>query len=94
MDVATLPITTLKGVGPKLKDKLEQRLGWRSVQDALFHLPFRYQDRTRLTPLGSLRPGQEALVSVKVELTDGTRTITAHFRRSAPRRGRPGDDPS
>ncbi|MEK7758099.1 MAG: OB-fold nucleic acid binding domain-containing protein, partial [Pseudomonadota bacterium] len=70
MDVATLPITTLKGVGPKLKDKLEQRLGWRTVQDALFHLPFRYQDRTRLTPLGSLRPGQEALVSAKVELAD------------------------
>jgi ATP-dependent DNA helicase RecG len=70
MDVATLPITTLKGVGPKLKDKLEQRLGWRTVQDALFHLPFRYQDRTRLTPLGSLRPGQEALVCAKVELAD------------------------
>ena len=70
MDIATLPITTLKGVGPKLKDKLEQRLGWRSVQDALFHLPFRYQDRTRLTPIGSLRPGQEALVCGTVELTD------------------------
>jgi ATP-dependent DNA helicase RecG len=70
MDVASLPIATLKGVGPKLKDKLEQRLGWRTVQDALFHLPFRYQDRTRLTPLGSLRPGQEALVNGKVELAD------------------------
>ena len=70
MDISALPITTLKGVGPKLKDKLEQRLGWRTVQDALFHLPFRYQDRTRLTPLGSLRPGQEALVSAKVELAD------------------------
>ena len=70
MDVATLPITTLKGVGPKLKEKLEQRLGWRSVQDVLFHLPFRYQDRTRLTPLGSLRPGQEALVTGRVELAD------------------------
>lgn len=70
MDIATLPITTLKGVGPKLKEKLEQRLGWRSVQDALFHLPFRYQDRTRLTPIGSLRPGQEALVCGTVELAD------------------------
>ena len=70
MDIATLPVSALKGVGPKLKDKLEQRLGWRTVQDALFHLPFRYQDRTRLTPLGSLRPGQEALVSAKVELAD------------------------
>ena len=27
MDIATLPITALKGVGPKLKEKLEQRLG-------------------------------------------------------------------
>ena len=70
MDVASLPIATLKGVGPKLKDKLEQRLGWRTVQDVLFHLPFRYQDRTRLVPIGSLRPGQEALVSAKVELAD------------------------
>ncbi len=65
-----MPITTLKGVGPKLKDKLEQRLGWHTVQDVLFHLPFRYQDRTRLTPIGSLRPGQEALVSGKIELAD------------------------
>ncbi|MCK7576764.1 MAG: hypothetical protein MZV65_13320 [Chromatiales bacterium] len=52
-DVATLPITALKGVGPKLKDKLEQRLGWRTVQDVLFHLPFRYQDRTRVAPIGT-----------------------------------------
>jgi len=69
-DVATLPITVLKGVGPKLKEKLEQRLGWHSVQDVLFHLPFRYQDRTRLTPIGALRPGQEALLAARVELAD------------------------
>ncbi|MDH4134078.1 MAG: ATP-dependent DNA helicase RecG, partial [Gammaproteobacteria bacterium] len=69
MDIATLPIATLKGVGPKLKDKLE-RLGWRTVQDALFHLPFRYQDRTRIVPMGSLRPGQEALVAGAIELAD------------------------
>ncbi len=69
MDIATLPVATLKGVGPKLKDKLE-RLGWRTVQDALFHLPFRYQDRTRIVPIGSLRPGREALVGGVVELAD------------------------
>jgi len=69
MDVAMLPISALKGVGPKLKDKLEQRLGWRTVQDALFHLPFRYQDRTRLTRSAVCgRAG--ALVTGKVELTD------------------------
>jgi ATP-dependent DNA helicase RecG len=70
MDVSNLPITALKGVGPKLREKLEQRLGWQTVQDVLFHLPFRYQDRTRLAPIGGLRPGVEALVAGQVELAD------------------------
>jgi len=70
MDIATLPLSTLKGVGPKIREKLEQRLGWRTVQDVLFHLPFRYQDRTSIQPIGSLRPGQEALVAATVDLTD------------------------
>jgi ATP-dependent DNA helicase RecG len=70
MDIATLPITALKGVGPKIREKLEQRLGLRTVQDVLFHLPFRYQDRTRLTPVGRLRPGMEALIVGHVDLAD------------------------
>ena len=40
MDIASLPVTTLKGVGPKLADKLK-RLGLQTVQDVLFHLPLR-----------------------------------------------------
>lgn len=69
MDIATEPLTTLKGVGPKLADKL-QRLGLRTTQDLLFHLPFRYQDRTCITPMGRLRAGAEALVAGNIELTD------------------------
>ncbi len=69
MDITTQPITSLKGVGPKLKDKLA-RLGLRTVQDVLFHLPFRYQDRTRLTPIGRLRPGREALIAGTIEASD------------------------
>jgi len=69
LDVADIPASALKGVGPKLREKLE-RLGWHTVQDVLFHLPFRYQDRTRLQPIGSLRPGQEALIAGTVELAD------------------------
>jgi len=69
MDVAAAPVSALKGVGPKLAEKMA-RLGLRTVQDVLFHLPHRYEDRTRLTPIGSLRPGREALIAGTVELTD------------------------
>ncbi len=65
----SIAVTALKGVGPKLAAKLE-RLGLTTLQDLLFHLPFRYQDRTRLTPLGALRPGQEALSVGRIELSD------------------------
>jgi len=37
----------LKGVGPSLLEKLS-RLGLSTAQDLLFHLPLRYQDRTRI----------------------------------------------
>lgn len=69
MDVANTPVTALKGVGPRLTERLAP-LGLRTVQDVLFHLPHRYQDRTRLTPLGALMPGQEALIAARVELSD------------------------
>ncbi|MHB8622100.1 MAG: ATP-dependent DNA helicase RecG [Sulfuricaulis sp.] len=69
MDIASLPVTALKGVGPKLAEKLK-RLGLYTVQDVLFHLPLRYQDRTQLRPIGSLRPGMEAVVEAEVELAD------------------------
>ncbi len=59
--LATQSVTTLRGVGSKVVDRLGA-IGIRTVQDLLFHLPYRYQDRTRLSPIGTLRPGQEALV--------------------------------
>ncbi len=69
MDIESQPITVLKGVGPKLAAKLE-RLGLYTVQDALFHLPYRYQDRTRIMPLGGLQPGQSVAVEGVVEVID------------------------
>ena len=62
------PVTELKGIGPGLRDKL-QNLGIVTVQDLLFHLPYRYIDRTRITPLGALVPGQEAYIQGKIVLT-------------------------
>ena len=52
------PLTSLRGVGPSLEQKLN-RIGLYSVQDLLFHLPLRYQDRTRIQPIGSLQPGEQ-----------------------------------
>jgi ATP-dependent DNA helicase RecG len=69
MDIASLPVTRLKGVGPKLAEKLK-RLGLYTVQDVLFHLPLRYQDRTRVLPIGGLRPGMETVVEGEIELAD------------------------
>lgn len=62
------PVTALKGVGKKVAERL-QKLGINQIQDLLFHLPLRYQDRTRLQPLGSLRLHQEGLVEGTVRLS-------------------------
>jgi len=66
---ANLPIHVLKGVGPRLSQRLE-RLGLRTVEELLFHLPVRYQDRTRVTPIGSLQPGDWAVIEAEVTLAE------------------------
>lgn len=42
-----ISVTSLMGVGGKMAEKLE-KLGLFTVQDLLFHLPYRYEDRTRI----------------------------------------------
>ena len=54
-------VQVLNGVGPAVAEKLK-RLEIYTIQDVLFHLPYRYEDRTRITPLGALQLGQQALV--------------------------------
>lgn len=83
----------LRGVGPQLESSLNQ-LGIHCVQDLLFHLPLRYEDRTRVCPIGSLYPGSRSLVEGEVEhaaiirgrratlvvmVSDGTGRITLRF---------------
>lgn len=87
------PITHLKGVGSALAEKLA-KLSITTIQDLLFHLPIRYQDRTRITPIGSLFTGQDAVVegtvissavlmgrrrSLLVKLRDSSGTIGLRF---------------
>ncbi|WP_448212469.1 ATP-dependent DNA helicase RecG [Colwellia sp. MEBiC06753] len=55
-NLAQLTIASLKGVGPSMAQKFE-KLGLVSVQDLLFHLPLRYEDRTRITAIRDLMPG-------------------------------------
>ena len=54
-------VTVLRGVGPAVAEALE-KLGIRLLQDLWFHLPLRYEDRTRITPIADLQVGQSALV--------------------------------
>ena len=63
--LAEQKLTSLKGVGDKLVEKLH-KLELFHVQDLLFHLPLRYQDKTKITPLNQLQVGQEALVEADI----------------------------
>ena len=67
MDLASAPVTGLRGVGPQVAARLA-RLGIVTVQELLFHLPLRYQDRTRLSPIGALRTGEQVMVRGEIQL--------------------------
>jgi ATP-dependent DNA helicase RecG len=53
------PTHAIRAVGPKRAADLD-RFGLRTVEDVLYHLPFRYEDRRALRPLAALHPGEEA----------------------------------
>lgn len=56
-----LSLSSLSGIGPKVTEKLA-KLHIHDVLDLAFHLPLRYEDRTRIAPIASLRPGERALI--------------------------------
>jgi ATP-dependent DNA helicase RecG len=91
--LAQTPITELKGVGSKMAEKLN-KLGLVTVQDVLFHLPHRYEDRTRVYPIAELMPhlhtsieGEVMSCDVQfgrkrmliVRISDGSGTVTLRF---------------
>lgn len=63
------PLTSLKGVGPALAKKLE-KLNLYRVDDLLFLLPLRYEDRTQLVKIGALEAGSRCLVSGEILLAE------------------------
>ncbi len=62
-------LTSLKGVGPALAAKLG-RLGVHRIEDLLFLLPLRYEDRTQLVRIGALAAGARCLVTGEVLLSE------------------------
>ena len=62
-------LTTLKGIGPALAKKLE-KLGLSRVEDLLFLLPLRYEDRTQLIKIGALVAGKRCLATGEVLLAE------------------------
>lgn len=92
-NLAKIPVTSLKGVGPGMAGKLE-KIGLVSLQDLLFHLPLRYEDRTRVTAVRDLMPGiytniigevtQSQIIQGKrrmllVTINDGSGSINLRF---------------
>ena len=91
--LSAIPLTSLSGVGAKVAEKLE-KVGLSSVQDLLFHLPLRYEDRTRVYPIVKLHAGLWAAVQgnvmsvdtlfgkrkmLAVKISDGNGTLTLRF---------------
>ena len=89
----SLSISLIKGVGAKMVQRLE-KLGITSVQDLLFHLPLRYEDRTRVYAIADLMPALHATVLAEVvssdiqfgkrrswllKVTDGSGFLTCRF---------------
>ncbi len=72
------PLHSLKGVGPKVAEKLA-RIGIGQVRDLLFHLPSRYEDRTRIHPMGTLRIGQRVMVQGEVRSASLVRARRSMF---------------
>ena len=62
-------LTSLKGIGPALAKKLE-KLGLHRIEDLLFLLPLRYEDRTQLVRIGALVAGTRCLVSGEILLAE------------------------
>ncbi|NQY33997.1 MAG: ATP-dependent DNA helicase RecG [Alteromonadaceae bacterium] len=92
-NLARTPVTVLKGVGPGMAAKLK-KIGLNTLQDLLFHLPLRYEDRTRISTVRDLIPGTHTNIigevtnsqivlgkrrMLVVTLNDGTGTINLRF---------------
>ncbi len=88
-----IPLNALSGIGSSLTEKLK-RIGLITVQDLLFHLPLRYEDRTHIYSIAELSPTMHATIKGKIlrcdivfgrrkmmvcQISDGTGTLNLRF---------------
>ena len=60
------PIISIKGLGKKTSDRLNQ-LGIHTLEHLVFHLPTRYQDKTSITPLSAAGIHDEILIEATID---------------------------
>ena len=60
-----IPLTYLKGIGPSLEKKFAQ-LQIFNLRDLLFHLPHRYEDRTKIHSIDKIELGEHVLLQGKI----------------------------
>jgi ATP-dependent DNA helicase RecG len=78
-DPLATPLQFLKGVGPRKAADLK-RAGLVTIEDLLYRLPFRYEDRSRMQPIASLRPGNKAAVLGEIKSANLAVTRRRGFR--------------
>lgn len=66
MSILQRSVLDLKGVGEQLEAKLA-KLQIKTLQDVLFHLPFKYVDRTRIYPLNTVRVDDTVVIEAVIE---------------------------
>ncbi|MCX7106123.1 MAG: ATP-dependent DNA helicase RecG [Methylococcales bacterium] len=69
MSCLSQSVDKLTGIGLQTLNRLE-KLGIRTIQDLIFHLPLRYEDRTKVYPIGTLLVGMTVLICGRVEYID------------------------
>jgi ATP-dependent DNA helicase RecG len=78
-DLPAFPIEYIKGIGPQ-RAKLFSRFGIRTIREALFYLPYRYEDRTALTPISGLSTEGIETVQGKIVYANSIRTRMRNHR--------------
>lgn len=64
--LAEIPIQFAKGVGPQ-RARLLEKLGVRTLEEAFWFLPWRYENRLEVLPIGNLLPGMKATIKGRVQ---------------------------